>query len=87
MGPSLPAVVLGAVPADRSGLASGALNALRQIGGAVAIALFGVLLDGSPGPAGLRICLALVALGFLVVVAAVPAALSSGVRTPRTARP
>ncbi|MET9416879.1 MFS transporter [Streptomyces klenkii] len=87
MGPSLPAVVLGALPADRSGLASGALNALRQIGGAVSIALFGVLLDGSPGPAGLRICLALVALGFLVVVLAVPAALPSRARTPQTARP
>ncbi|MGW1074196.1 MFS transporter [Streptomyces sp. NPDC002537] len=87
MGPSLPAVVLGALPADRSGLASGALNALRQVGGAVAIALFGVLLDGSPGPAGLRICLALVALGFLTVVAAVPAALPSRAAARRTARP
>ncbi len=77
MGPSLPAVVLGALPADRSGLASGALNALRQIGGAVAIALFGVLLDGSPGPAGLRICLTVVALGFLVAAVTVPAALPS----------
>ncbi|MER6105136.1 MFS transporter [Streptomyces sp. NPDC001832] len=87
MGPSLPAVVLSAVPADRSGLASGALNALRQIGGAVAIALFGALLDGSPGPAGLRICLALVALAFLVVVMAVPAALPSRARAPHTTRP
>ncbi|MEV6669856.1 MFS transporter [Streptomyces sp. NPDC051162] len=77
MGPSLPAVVLGALPADRSGLASGALNALRQVGGAVAIALFGVLLESSPGPAGLRICLGVVALGFLLAVVAVPAALPS----------
>ncbi|MEU5421610.1 MFS transporter [Streptomyces sp. NPDC001407] len=83
MGPSLPAVVLGALPADRSGLASGALNALRQVGGAVAIALFGVLLEGSPGPTGLRICLGVVALGFLLTVAAVPAALKS----PKAERP
>ncbi|GAA0491296.1 MFS transporter [Streptomyces olivaceiscleroticus] len=71
MGPSLPAVVLGALPTHQSGLASGALNALRQVGGAVGIALFGLLLEEYAPGIGLRICLALVAVGFLATVAAV----------------
>ncbi|MCC3772456.1 MFS transporter [Streptomyces sp. UNOC14_S4] len=82
MGPSLPAVVMGALPPDRSGLASGALNALRQIGGAVAIALFGVVLEGSSAVGGLRICLALVAGGFLVAVAAVTVSLRPAATAP-----
>ncbi|WFB09674.1 MFS transporter [Streptomyces sp. LX-29] len=76
MGPSLPTVVLRSLPPDQSGLASGSLNALRQVGGAIGVALFGPLLDGR-GDAGLRVCLALVALGFaaaaLVVRHSMPA--------------
>ena len=70
MGPSLPTVVLQSLPPDQAGLASGSLNALRQVGGAVAIALFGPVLAGS-GSGGLRICLALVALGFLAIAGVV----------------
>ncbi|MEV6979457.1 MFS transporter [Kitasatospora sp. NPDC093806] len=69
MGPSLPTLALRALPPDRSGLASGSLNAFRQIGGAVAIALFGPILAAGTG--GLRACLALVAAGFLTVTWAV----------------
>ena len=68
MGPSLPTVVLRALPVHQSGLASGALNALRQVGGAVGLALFGPLLDRSSDAGGLRVCLGLVACGFLVIV-------------------
>ncbi|RLU81201.1 MFS transporter [Streptomyces griseocarneus] len=82
MGPSLPAVVMGALPPAQSGLASGALNALRQIGGAVAIALFGVVLEGSSAASGLRICLALVAGGFLVAIAAVAVSLRPAATAP-----
>ncbi|MEV0531045.1 MFS transporter [Kitasatospora sp. NPDC050463] len=70
MGPSLPTLALRALPPDRSGLASGSLNAFRQIGGAVAIALFGPILAAT-GAGGLRVCLALVAAGFLAVTWAV----------------
>ena len=63
-----PTVVLRSLPVHQSGLASGALNALRQVGGAVGLALFGPLLDRSTGAGGLRVCLGLVALGFLVIV-------------------
>ncbi|MGW4809286.1 MFS transporter [Kitasatospora sp. NPDC004272] len=66
MGPSLPTVALRALPAERSGLASGSLNAFRQIGGAVAVGLFGPMLVGARAD-GLRTCLGLVTVGFLAV--------------------
>ena len=47
--PPLTAALLEAVPADRSGLASGVLNAARQLGGALGVALFGALTVGAAG--------------------------------------
>ncbi len=41
--PSLTAAMLGDIPADRAGLAGGVLNAGRQTGGALAVAVFGAL--------------------------------------------
>jgi DHA2 family methylenomycin A resistance protein-like MFS transporter len=45
--PSLTFVLLEAIPADQAGLAGGLLNAGRQTGGALAVALYGALLSGS----------------------------------------
>ena len=45
--PSLTFVLLEAIPADQAGLAGGLLNASRQTGGALAVALFGALVSGS----------------------------------------
>ncbi len=45
--PSLTFVLLEAIPADQAGLAGGLLNASRQTGGALAIAVFGALVSGS----------------------------------------
>jgi MFS family permease len=42
--PPVIAVLLGAVPCHRAGTASGVLNTSRQLGGALAIAVFGALL-------------------------------------------
>ncbi|MFJ9853153.1 MFS transporter [Streptomyces sp. NPDC101150] len=44
--PALTALLMDAVPGHRVGTASGLLNAFRQTGGALAVALFGVLLAG-----------------------------------------
>ncbi|WKX71375.1 MFS transporter [Streptomyces sp. XD-27] len=44
--PALTALLMDAVPGHRVGTASGLLNSLRQTGGALAVALFGVLLAG-----------------------------------------
>ncbi|MFJ3307547.1 MFS transporter [Streptomyces sp. NPDC086549] len=41
--PSVTALLLDRVPAERAGTASGVLNASRQIGGALAVAAFGAL--------------------------------------------
>jgi MFS transporter, DHA2 family, methylenomycin A resistance protein len=45
--PSLTFVLLEAIPAEQAGLAGGLLNASRQTGGALAVALFGALVSGS----------------------------------------
>ena len=41
--PSLTAMLMGHVPAERAGSAAGVLNTARQVGGALAIAVFGAL--------------------------------------------
>ncbi len=82
MGPGLPTVVLRTTPAHQSGLASGALNASRQVGGAVGLALFGPAMDRLAGAGGLRVCLGLVALGFLAIVPVVRRSLPGGWSTP-----
>lgn len=42
--PIMTTVVLGTVPRSRAGVASGVLNAVRQAGGAIGVALFGALM-------------------------------------------
>jgi MFS transporter, DHA2 family, methylenomycin A resistance protein len=41
--PTITALLVGSVPAERAGTASGVLNTCRQLGGALAIAIFGAL--------------------------------------------
>lgn len=41
--PTITALLLGSVPAERAGTASGMLNTFRQFGGALAVAVFGAL--------------------------------------------
>lgn len=45
--PIMTTVVLGTVPSSRAGVASGILNAVRQAGGAIGVALFGALMARS----------------------------------------
>jgi DHA2 family methylenomycin A resistance protein-like MFS transporter len=45
--PAITSVVLGSVPAEQAGTASAVFNTFRQIGGAVAIAVFGAVLAGA----------------------------------------
>ncbi len=60
------AVVEGA-PADRAGLASGAINAARQIGGVIGVALLGALIAGRGSfLPGLRIALSIAGAAFLL---------------------
>jgi DHA2 family methylenomycin A resistance protein-like MFS transporter len=41
--PTISALLMGSVPAERAGTASGVLNTCRQVGGALAVAVFGAL--------------------------------------------
>jgi DHA2 family methylenomycin A resistance protein-like MFS transporter len=47
--PPVTAVLLNAVPPDRAGVASGVFNTSRQVGGALAVAVFGALLAQPAG--------------------------------------
>ena len=69
--PAMTAVVVGSVGRERAGLASGILNAARQSGGALGVALLGALLAGSRHSShgmGLRLPLAVAAVGYLVAI-------------------
>ncbi|MEK0098801.1 MFS transporter [Streptomyces sp. A475] len=60
--PPTTALLLDHVPAEQTGTASGVFNTSRQIGGALAVAVFGALISGTSGfQHGLRTSLALAA--------------------------
>ncbi|MFE3178140.1 MFS transporter [Amycolatopsis sp. NPDC059090] len=65
--PPVIAVLLAAVPGNQAGTASGVLNTSRQLGGALAVAVFGALLSAGMG-SGTRLSL-LLAAGVAVLAA------------------
>jgi DHA2 family methylenomycin A resistance protein-like MFS transporter len=70
--PPLTSTVLGSVAKRSSGIASGVLNAMRQTGSVLGVALFGSLLGGSAGfVPGVKIALAIAAAVSLCALAAV----------------
>jgi DHA2 family methylenomycin A resistance protein-like MFS transporter len=77
--PTLTAVLLEAVPSERAGLAAGVLNAARQVGGGLAVALFGSLVAGRTDfHHGMVICLLAVAALLLSTAATAMALLPRG---------
>src|SRR5207302_810370 len=52
--PATTGLMLAGVPAERAGLASGALNTFRQFGGALAVAVYGALVGGGAFASGMR---------------------------------
>ena len=65
--PAITSVVLDSVPSERAGTASAVFNTFRQVGGAVAIAVFGALLANSATfVGGMRISFAIAATLLLV---------------------
>ncbi len=80
--PSLTAVLMGHIAADRAGMAAGVLNSFRQTGGALAVAVFGALAAGAGEfVAGLRLalCVAVVMLvGATVVSLVLPRRFTAG---------
>jgi MFS transporter, DHA2 family, methylenomycin A resistance protein len=76
--PPVTAVLLNSVPKHQAGTASGLFNTSRQVGGALAIAVFGALLGQQPGLAsGLRTSL------FVAAAVAVAAAAATRVLASR----
>jgi DHA2 family methylenomycin A resistance protein-like MFS transporter len=63
--PAATAAVIEASPAERAGIASGVLNAARQAGGAIGVALLGALIAGRAFAAGLHVAMAVAAGSFL----------------------
>jgi MFS transporter, DHA2 family, methylenomycin A resistance protein len=76
--PSLTVMLLDAIPADQAGLAAGMLNSSRQIGGTLAVAVFGVLVSHHADfVSGLR---GSILIGAVMLLAATAAALTLPVR-------
>ena len=75
--PPMTAVLLNSVPGHRAGTASGIFNTSRQVGGALAVAVFGALLASRAGfLTGLRVSL-LIAGGIALAAATVSTRLTS----------
>ncbi|SEF68690.1 MFS transporter, DHA2 family, methylenomycin A resistance protein [Actinacidiphila yanglinensis] len=82
--PALTAAAMGAVPAERAGMAAGVLNAGRQVAGGLAVAVFGSLVgDRTRFLSGMREGLVVSA----VLLAATAAATAAGLRVRQTAQP
>ncbi len=64
--PAATAATIEAAPAERAGIASGVLNAARQAGGAIGVALLGTLLAGSTFVSGLHLAMGVSAASFLL---------------------
>lgn len=76
--PTLIMIMLDSVPASQAGVAGGVLNAVRQVGSAVGVALFGALVGGHGSfLSGMRVSLVISA----VLVAAATLAVTVGFRT------
>jgi MFS transporter, DHA2 family, methylenomycin A resistance protein len=64
--PAATAATIESAPADHAGIASGVLNAARQAGGAIGVALLGTLLAGRSFVPGLHVAMGVSAGSFLV---------------------
>ena len=74
--PPMTALLLNHVPAQRTGVASGVFNTSRQVGGALAVAVFGALLANNDFMSGLRSSL-------LIAAAVLLATTLASLRLPR----
>jgi MFS transporter, DHA2 family, methylenomycin A resistance protein len=69
--PAMTAVVVGSAGREHAGLASGILNAGRQSGGALGVALLGALLASSQGGGegiAIHVPLAVASVGYLIAI-------------------
>lgn len=78
--PAMTSVALDAAPEGHAGLAGGALNTMRQVGGAVGVALLGAVLSAGGQRAGTAIALAVAA---LVCLSALVSTVKATIGEPR----
>jgi len=64
--PAATTAIIGAAPAERAGIASGVLNASRQAGGAIGVALLGALVAGGAFVPGLRVAMLVAGAAFFL---------------------
>jgi MFS transporter, DHA2 family, methylenomycin A resistance protein len=76
--PAMTAVVVGSAGREHAGVASGILNAARQSGGALGVALLGSLLAGSGHAMSLHVPLAVAAAGYVAAAALAAIAIRPG---------
>jgi DHA2 family methylenomycin A resistance protein-like MFS transporter len=79
--PAMTAVVVGSAGREHAGVASGILNAARQSGGALGVAILGSLLAGSARVMTLHVPLAVAAVGYVIATVLTATAIRSG-RSP-----
>jgi DHA2 family methylenomycin A resistance protein-like MFS transporter len=84
--PAATTATIESAPADRTGIASGVLNAARQAGGAIGVALLGTLLAGS-FVSGLHVAMAVSACSFLPGAAATAVAVGRQRRCTAASKP
>jgi DHA2 family methylenomycin A resistance protein-like MFS transporter len=67
--PAATTAIIGAAPAERAGIASGVLNASRQAGGAIGVALLGAFVGGGAFIPGLRTAMLVAGAAFFIAAA------------------
>jgi DHA2 family methylenomycin A resistance protein-like MFS transporter len=67
--PAATTAIIGAAPAERAGIASGVLNASRQAGGAIGVALLGTLVGSGAFVPGLRAAMVVAGAAFFLAAA------------------
>jgi DHA2 family methylenomycin A resistance protein-like MFS transporter len=67
--PAATTAIIGAAPAERAGIASGVLNASRQAGGAIGVALLGTLVGSGAFVPGLRVAMLVAGAAFFAAAA------------------
>jgi len=78
--PAATVAIIEAAPAERAGIASGVLNAARQTGGAIGVALLGTLVSGAAFVPGLHAAMAVSAVTFLLAAIVTLSAVERGPR-------
>jgi DHA2 family methylenomycin A resistance protein-like MFS transporter len=64
--PAATTAIIAAAPAERAGIASGVLNASRQAGGAIGVALLGTLVGSGAFIPGLRAAMLVASAAFFL---------------------